>query len=284
MQPNLTMVLEQVGKDKDIDEDRPDQTLEQAILTAAKTDFGMHREMEAQVQRGDRRASICSRSCNVVEGPTADRRAARSPSRAAPSEHGLEAELGDELLFQIFYRRRGRRPAPRSRTRSTATCSTCKHAHARRSAASPRRPPSRSSSSACARPSARTSSTSTRTARASSSPASSAASSAATLIVDLGGAEAVLPVREQVPRESLPRRRPHHGLRARHRQERARAADHPVAHAQGPAREAVREEVPEIYEKIVRIEASAREPGARAKIAVSARATATSIRSAPASA
>ena len=43
-------------------------------------------------------------------------------------------------------------------------------------------------------------------------------------------------------------------------------------------------EVPEIYEKIVRIEASAREPGARSKIAVSARAIATSIRSAPASA
>ena len=42
-------------------------------------------------------------------------------------------------------------------------------------------------------------------------------------------------------------------------------------------------EVPEIYERIVRIEASAREPGARAKIAVSS-AIATSIRSAPASA
>ena len=60
------------------------------------------------------------------------------------------------------------------------------------------------------------------------------------IIVDLGRAEAVLPVREQVPRESLPRRRPHHRLRGGRRQERARAADRPVAHAQGPAREAVR--------------------------------------------
>ena len=55
MQPNLTMVLEQVGKDKGIDVKILLQTLEQAILTAAKKVFGMHRELEAQVQRGDRR-------------------------------------------------------------------------------------------------------------------------------------------------------------------------------------------------------------------------------------
>ena len=48
MQPNLTMVLEQVGKDKGIDVKILLQTLEQAILTAAKKVFGMHRELEAQ--------------------------------------------------------------------------------------------------------------------------------------------------------------------------------------------------------------------------------------------
>jgi hypothetical protein len=81
------------------------------------------------------------------------------------------------------------------------------------------------------------------------------------IVVDLGGAEAVLPVREQVPRESY------------------RAGDRIVAWvmeidkaARGPqiimsrAHKGLLEklfemEVPEIYDKIVRIEASAREPG-----------------------
>ncbi len=41
MQPNLSMVLEQVGKDKGIDKKVLVQTLEQAILTAAKKVFGL---------------------------------------------------------------------------------------------------------------------------------------------------------------------------------------------------------------------------------------------------
>ena len=91
------------------------------------------------------------------------------------------------------------------------------------------------------------------------------------IIVDLGGAEAVLPVRDQVPRESY------------------RAGDRIVAYvveidkaARGPQiilsrthkgllEKLFEMEVPEIYEKIVRIEASAREAGARSKIAVHSR-------------
>jgi N utilization substance protein A len=91
------------------------------------------------------------------------------------------------------------------------------------------------------------------------------------IIVDLGGAEALLPVRDQVPRESF------------------RAGDRIVAFvvdidkgARGPQiilsrthkgllEKLFEMEVPEIYEKIVRIEASAREAGARSKIAVSSR-------------
>src|SRR6185369_1445373 len=85
------------------------------------------------------------------------------------------------------------------------------------------------------------------------------------------GAEAVLPVRDQVPRESF------------------RAGDRIVAFvvdidktARGPQiilsrthkgllEKLFEMEVPEIYEKIVRVEASAREAGARSKIAVSSR-------------
>jgi transcription termination/antitermination protein NusA len=91
------------------------------------------------------------------------------------------------------------------------------------------------------------------------------------VIVDLGRAEAVLPVREQVPRESY------------------RAGDRIQAYVMDVLRESkgpqiilsrasvdllkklFEMEVPEIAEGVVVIEAAAREPGGRAKIAVSSR-------------
>ena len=44
----LGLVLDQVSKDKNIDRAVLVETLEQAILTAAKRAFGMNREMEAK--------------------------------------------------------------------------------------------------------------------------------------------------------------------------------------------------------------------------------------------
>ena len=48
MEAKLDMVLEQVGRDKNIDKSVLLSALEQAILTAAKRTFGMNREMEAK--------------------------------------------------------------------------------------------------------------------------------------------------------------------------------------------------------------------------------------------
>ncbi len=91
------------------------------------------------------------------------------------------------------------------------------------------------------------------------------------LIVEIGRVEAILPLREQVPRESY------------------RPGDRIVAYcldveksARGPQivlsrthkgllEKLFEQEVPEMYEGIVRIESSAREPGARSKIAVASR-------------
>ncbi|HEY2747452.1 MAG TPA: NusA N-terminal domain-containing protein, partial [Polyangia bacterium] len=104
MQPNLTMVLEQVGKDKGIDVKILLQTLEQAILTAAKKVFGMHRELEAQYNE-EIGAVDLFQICYVVEGEegkTVEK--GREITMADAKANGLEAELGDELLFQIFYR------------------------------------------------------------------------------------------------------------------------------------------------------------------------------------
>src|SRR2546421_8224590 len=101
MQPNLTMVLEQVGKDKGIDVKILLQTLEQAILTAAKTVFGLHRELEAQYNE-EIGAVDLFQICYVVDSQEAQK--GREITKADAEKHALEAEIGDELLFQIFYR------------------------------------------------------------------------------------------------------------------------------------------------------------------------------------
>src|SRR5689334_9287778 len=106
MQPNLTMVLEQVGKDKGIDVKVLLQTLEQAILTAAKKVFGLHRELEAQYNEEIGAVDlfqICYVTPDKKEDGT-DPAPGREIGMSAAKQHGLEAEIGDELLFQIFYR------------------------------------------------------------------------------------------------------------------------------------------------------------------------------------
>ena len=54
----LGLVLDQVSKDKNIDRAVLVETLEQAILTAAKRSFGMHREMEAKFNEESGRVEI----------------------------------------------------------------------------------------------------------------------------------------------------------------------------------------------------------------------------------
>lgn len=91
------------------------------------------------------------------------------------------------------------------------------------------------------------------------------------LIVDLGKAEAILPPREQVPTESY---RPGDRIQA-YVLDVLRTARGPQiilsrTHP-GLIRKLFEMEVPEIFEGVVRIEAVAREPGHRAKIAVASR-------------
>ena len=99
MQPNLAMVLEQVGKDKGIDKKVLIQTLEQAILTAAKKVFGLERELEAQFNEESGQVDLFQ-VCIVTDQPGVK---GRDIPKGAAEKHGLKAEIGDELLFQIFY-------------------------------------------------------------------------------------------------------------------------------------------------------------------------------------
>ena len=91
------------------------------------------------------------------------------------------------------------------------------------------------------------------------------------LIVDLGRAEAILPPKEQVPREGY---RPGDRIRA-YVKEVNRLSKGPQILLSRNCVELLtklfEQEVPEMYEKIVSIESAAREPGGRSKIAVSSR-------------
>src|SRR4051794_13552423 len=105
----LGLVLDQVSKDKNIDRAVLVETLEQAILTAAKRAFGMHREMEAKFNEEIGRVDLFQIIVIVdqltpgqasPEGLPAD---GREVTLADAQRFGLKAEVGDELLFQIFY-------------------------------------------------------------------------------------------------------------------------------------------------------------------------------------
>jgi len=91
------------------------------------------------------------------------------------------------------------------------------------------------------------------------------------VIIDLGRTEAILPISEQVPREHF---RPGDRVQTYVVDilKTARGAEIIVSRAHsGLLVKLFENEVPEIYESIVRIEASAREPGGRSKIAVASK-------------
>ncbi len=77
------------------------ETLEQAILTAAKKAFGMQREMEAKFNEEIGRSTSSRSSSSSSRSPT--RRSGKEISLEDANRFNLKAELGDELLFQIFY-------------------------------------------------------------------------------------------------------------------------------------------------------------------------------------
>jgi N utilization substance protein A len=265
MEANLNMVLDQVGRDKNIDRTVLVQALEQAILTAAKKTFGMARDMEAKYN-ADTGIVDLFLIVNVVEDDAIE---GREITAEQAHTAGLEAELGDELLFQIFYRAEDADRAS-EQDEKFGELIDLKNAHKKfgRIAAQTAKQVIYQRVREAERDNVfneykdRKGELITGIVRRFERGA---------LVVDVGKAEAVLPMREQVPRESF------------------RVGDTAKAYmvdidrnARGPQiilsrahkgflEKLFEQEVPEIYEKIVRIESSAREPGARSKIAVSSR-------------
>ncbi len=91
------------------------------------------------------------------------------------------------------------------------------------------------------------------------------------IVVDLGRAEAIIPAKEQVPRESY---RPGDRIRAYVVEVNKVAKGPQIVLSRASIDFLIKlfeQEVPEMYEKIVSIESAAREPGGRSKIAVVSR-------------
>jgi len=264
---SLQHVIEQVSQEKGIDAKILVEATEQAILTAAKKTFGPDRELEARFNKE-------SGAVDLFQYMTVVESVENSEQEITVEEaetHGLEAEIGEELGFQIFYLPEDREKAreqdkqfgellglEQSRSRfGRIAAQTAKQVIIQRVRDAERE---RVFLEYKGRQGEIITGVVRRFERGSN------------IIVDLGrGVEAVLPPREQTPRESY------------------RPGDRIVALLKDIDREArgpqiilsrtdvgilvklFEMEVPEIYEGIVRIVAAAREPGARSKIAVSSR-------------
>ncbi|MFO0636756.1 MAG: transcription termination factor NusA [Nannocystaceae bacterium] len=263
---NLSAVIDQVCREKNISRDVLTETVVQAVLAAAKKVFE-DREIEAQFDPETGNVNLFQVLYVVDEIDHDNREITLEQAQRA----GLEAEIGDELLFQIFYLEADKKRAEQQLKDY------------------PELPMLRLGGHGFGRIAAQTAKQviiqrvreaerenlfdayKDKKGELMTGTVRRFERGAIIVEVDNGRAEAVLPVREQVPRESL------------------RPGDRIVAYvkdvdksARGPqiilsrthrglVEKLFEHEVPEIYEGIVRIEACAREPGARSKIAVSSR-------------
>ncbi|HEY3587392.1 MAG TPA: transcription termination factor NusA [Myxococcaceae bacterium] len=265
---NLNLVLEQVAKDKGIDKSVLIATLEDAMQTAAKKHFGQDRNLEAKYDT-DKGVVELFQAVTVVEAITDPIQAVNQLTLDEARRKGMEVEPGDELVFQIFYRDEDAAEAKAQDDQygDILKLRTFRHGFGRIAAQTAKqvilqRTRDAERENVFNEYKDRRNEIVTGIARR---------FERGNIIVDLGRAEAVLPVREQVPRETY------------------RAGDRVQAYVLDVLRESkgpqiilsrasvnlltklFEMEVPEIAEGIVVIEAAAREPGGRAKIAVSSR-------------
>ncbi len=263
---NLSAVLDQVCAEKNISREVLVETVEQAVATAAKKVFE-EREIEANFDPETGNINLFQVLYVVDEVQAKEREISLEQAHRA----GLEAEVGDELLFQIFYLDADKKRAEQQ-AKDYAEIDALQfgqHGFGRIAAQTAKqviiqrvREAERENMFDAYKD---------KKGELMTGIVRRFERGSIVVEVDSGKAEALLPAREQVPRESL------------------RPGDRIVAYvkdvdksARGPqiilsrthrglVEKLFEHEVPEIYEGIVRIEACAREPGARSKIAVSSR-------------
>jgi N utilization substance protein A len=262
----LKEVISDVARDKGIDQGRLVKTIEEAILKAAQSAFGPNRELEARFNDDTGQVDLFQYMTVVDDPSDEDREIGLDEARAA----GLEAELGEELGFQIFWHPSDAKKAA-EQDREFGDLLNVKQARASfgRIAAQTAKQvliqrvrdeerdlifnEYKDKKGELIKGVVR------RFEKGNN------------LIVDLGRTEGILPFREQTPREAY---RPGDRVVAfvKEIDREARGPQVILSRADPKLVEKLFEaEVPEIYEGIVRVVACAREPGARSKIAVTSR-------------
>jgi transcription termination/antitermination protein NusA len=234
---NLNEVLELVSKDKGIPAATLKEALEAAMLTAARKVHGLEKDIEAHFNDETGEVDVYEFT-TVVEEVT---NAALEISVSEAYEYDSETQLGDSIGRQLETHDMGRIAAQ-----------TAKQVIIQRVREAERENVYNEYSD---RQEELVTGVVRRFERGN-------------LVVDLGRAEAILPLREQCPRESY---RANDRIQAYvvdvNRQ--GRGSQIVLSRtAPGLLMKLFEMEVPEIYEGIVKIEAAAREPGARSKIAV----------------
>ncbi|MCY1007428.1 transcription termination factor NusA [Nannocystis pusilla] len=265
-QLNLSAVLDQVCDEKKISREVLIETVEQAVATAAKKVFE-DKEIEASFDPETGHVNLFQ-VLYVVDKVTAPH---REISLEQAHRAGLEAEIGDELLFQIFYLESDKKRAEQQ-AKDYAEIEALQfgqHGFGRIAAQTAKqviiqrvREAERDNLFDAYKD---------KKSELMTGIVRRFERGSIVVEVDNGKAEALLPAREQVPRESL---RPGDRVVAfvKDVDKSARGPQIILSRThRGLVEKLFEHEVPEIYEGIVRIEACAREPGARSKIAVSSR-------------
>ena len=264
---SLQQGIEQVSKEKGIDPKVLIETVEQAILTAAKRSFGMARELEARFNAETGNVDLFQYMI-VVETVTNDE---REIAAVDAKRYGLEAELGEELGFQIFYLPED---ADKARQQDKDFGDLLKMQQHRRGFGRIAAQTAKQVIIQRVRDAERElvfNEFKDRRGELISGVVRRFERGDA-IIVDLNGrTEAVLPKREQTPRENY---RPGDRIVALLKDIDREARGPQVILSRSDVGILVKlfeMEVPEIYEGIVRIVTASREPGARSKIAVTSR-------------
>jgi N utilization substance protein A len=263
---SLLQAIEMVAKEKGIDRGRLVKTVEEAILKAAQSVFGPNRELQATFNEDSGQVDLFQFMTVVDDVSDDEREIAEEDAKQA----GLEAEIGEELGFQIFWHPNDAKKAA-DQDKEFGDLLMVKQA--------------RSSFGRIAAQTAKQ----VLIQRVRDEERDlifqefkdkkgelikgvvRRFEKGNNLIVDLGRAEGILPFREQTPRETY---RPGDRIVAllKDIDREARGPQIILSRADGKLVEKLFEsEVPEIYEGIVKIVACAREPGARSKIAVMSR-------------
>jgi transcription termination/antitermination protein NusA len=263
---DLGGIVEQVAQEKGIDKQILIETMEAAILKAAQAAFGPTRELEARFNPDTGSIDLFQYMTVVEEVVDSERQIALDVAR----KHGLEAEIGEELGFQVFWHPRD---AEKARQQDKEFGAVLDMKQARSTFGRIAAQTAKQVLLQRVRDAERDIIYNEYKDRVGQLIRGIVRrfEKGHNIIVDLGRTEGVLPAREQTPRETY---RPGDRIVA-YVKEIDREARGPMIILSRSAPALVDKlfeaEVPEIYEGIVKIVSVAREPGSRSKIAVSTR-------------